>query len=97
MWLAESDTRKMIANHFRCTVKVVSFLMDIVPRQVLMFELQFLAVVGMPMSYYLIDLGRETDNNIQASLGYIVSKVLAKLSYKVCEFQASLGLLQSET
>jgi hypothetical protein len=71
--------------------------MDIVPRQVLMFELKFLAMVGMPVSYYLIDLGRRTDNNIQASLGYIVNEVLTSLGYKVCEFQVSLGLLQTET
>lgn len=83
----------MIAQEFRCTLQVMSFLKDILLRLELILELKFLAVVGMPVSHYIIDLGRATDNNIQASLVYIVNEILASLGYIVSESQASLGLL----
>lgn len=70
----------MIANKFKCAVQVMSFLMDIVPRLELICELKFLAVMGMPASPYMIDLGRATDNNIQASLAYMVNEILANLN-----------------
>lgn len=59
--MAEIDTGKVIASQFKCTVQVMLLLMDLVPRQGLIFELKFLGVVGTPVSYHLVHLGKRTD------------------------------------
>lgn len=48
--MPEIDTRKIIANHIKCTVQVMLFLTDLVHGQGFMSELKFLGVVGTPVS-----------------------------------------------
>lgn len=52
--MTEIDTRKIIANHIKCTVQVKLFLTGLVHRQGFMSELKFLGMVGTPVSYHLV-------------------------------------------